>query len=376
MNEDPRSRWEDEDRRNVRIRELRAQRGAVDRRQRRPFQPLILLAWFAGVAALAAVLIFIGFLAFAPRMMSWVEANPGMIKQGIVLDFVRWYQPHALDDVPASADGGRINIEVPTGATDAEIGHLLFEKGLVRSELAFQYWVAQVGRAGSLQAGSYDLSPSLTPSEIAAALQQKAGVEVTIRIQEGWRLEQIVAYLSTTKLTMNLNDFVTLVKTPPGGPAQRVRLLPGPPHRAQPGGIPLPRYIPHQRERHGARGGREAARHVRRPAHVRSPGRHRDAEDRRQAHDRRPGGHPGEHCRARSGARLGATDDCRGLHESSEHGGLGAERGPDAPVRTGHGGERGCHREHLGLDHLVAAPADGREATSSCPRIWRDTRPT
>lgn len=215
MNEDPRSRWEDEDRRNERIRELRANRGVIDRRQRRPFQPLILLAWFAGVAALAAVLIFVGFLAFAPRLMSWVEANPGMIKQGIVLDFVRWYQPHVLDDVPAGSDGGRINVEVPTGATDAEIGHLLFEKGLIRSELAFQYWVVQVGRAGSLQAGSYDLSPSLTPSEIAAALQQQAGVEVEIRIQEGWRLEQIVAYLSTTKLTMNLNDFVALVKTPP-----------------------------------------------------------------------------------------------------------------------------------------------------------------
>ncbi len=215
MNDDPRARWEDEDRRNERIRELRAKRGVVDRRERRPFQPLILLAWFAGVAALAAVLIFVGFLAFAPRLIDWVEANPGMIKQGIVLDFVRWYQPHLLDDAPAGADGGRIGFVVPTGATDSEIGHLLFEKGLIRSEVAFQYWVIQVGKSGNLQAGSYDLSPSLTPSEIAAALQQKAGHEITIRIQEGWRLEQIVGYLSTTKLTTNLDDFVSLVKQPP-----------------------------------------------------------------------------------------------------------------------------------------------------------------
>jgi UPF0755 protein len=215
MNEDPRARWEDEDRRNERIRELRAKRGVVDRNPRRPFQPLILLAWFAGVAALAAVLIFVGFLAFAPRLIDWVEANPAMIKQGVVLDFVRWYQPHLLDDTPVSSDGGRISFDVPTGSTDAEIGHLLFEKGLIRSEVAFQYWVIQVGKSGNLQAGSYDLSPALTPSEIAAALQQKAGQEITIRIQEGWRLEQIVAYLSTTKLTMNLDDFATLVKQPP-----------------------------------------------------------------------------------------------------------------------------------------------------------------
>lgn len=215
MNDDPRARWEDQDRRNQRIRELRAQRGTVDRHPRRRFQPLMLLAWFAGVAALAGVLIFVGFLAFAPRLMAWVESNPGMIKQGIVVDFVRWYQPDALDDTPLGSDGGRITFTVPSGASDAEIGHLLFEKGLVRSELAFQYWVVQGGRSGNLQAGSYDLSPSLSPSEIVAALRQEAGQEVTIRIQEGWRLEQIVGYLSTTKLTMNLDEFASLVTAPP-----------------------------------------------------------------------------------------------------------------------------------------------------------------
>ena len=215
MNDDPRSRWENEDRRNERIRELRAQRGVIDRRPRRPFQPLILLAWMAGVAALAGVLIFVGFLAIAPRVMDWVEANPGMVNQGIVLDFVNWYRPDALADAPAGEDGGRISFQVPTGATDAQIGHLLFEKGLVRSELAFQYWVTQAGREGTLAAGSYDLSPSLTPSEIIAALRQEAGPEVTIRIQEGWRLEQVVGYLGTTKLTMDLDEFARLVQNPP-----------------------------------------------------------------------------------------------------------------------------------------------------------------
>lgn len=215
MNEDPRARWENDDRRNERIRELRAQRGTGEHRPSRPFQPLILLAWFAGVAALAAVLIFVGFLAFAPRLMDWVEANPGMVNQGVVLDFVKWYQPQVLEDTPVGSDGGRVTVEVPNGATDTQIGHLLYQKGLVRSELAFQYWVHQAGRQGTLAAGTYDLSPSLTPSEIVAALRQEAGPEITIRIQEGWRLEQIVGYLGTTKLTMNLDEFARLVKQPP-----------------------------------------------------------------------------------------------------------------------------------------------------------------
>lgn len=215
MSDDPRARWEDDGRRNERIRELRAQRQSGERRPSRRFQPLILVVWFAGVAAFAGVLILIGFLALAPRLMSWVEDNPGMIKQGIVLDFVRWYQPDALADAPASSDGGRVTIQVPTGATDSAIGQLLAQKGIVRSQLAFEYWVIQAGREGNLQAGVYDLSPGLKPSEIVAALRQEAGVELTIRIGEGWRLEQIVGYLSTTKLTMNLDEFSKLVKDPP-----------------------------------------------------------------------------------------------------------------------------------------------------------------
>ena len=79
----------------------------------------------------------------------------------------------------------RVTFQVPTGSTDTAIGQLLFQKGLIRSELAFQYYVIAAGREGTLQAGAYDLSPSLTPSAIVAALRQEKGVELTIRIGEG-----------------------------------------------------------------------------------------------------------------------------------------------------------------------------------------------
>jgi UPF0755 protein len=215
MNDGSRAPWHDDGHRNQRIRELRAQRQNTARAPHRRFQPLILIAWFAAVAALAAVLIFVGFLAFAPRLMAWVASNPSSIRQGIVLDFVRWYEPNALDDTPASTSVNRITIHVPTGANDSQIAELLLKNGLIRSELAFQYYVIQAGRQGTLQAGVYDLSPSLTPSEIVAALRQERGEEITIRIREGWRLEQIIGYLATTKLTMNLDEFHNLVTDPP-----------------------------------------------------------------------------------------------------------------------------------------------------------------
>lgn len=213
MSRPPDPRRDLEDRRNERIRRMRDERGAPGRSRR--FQPIVLLGWFAGVIALLGVLIIVGFLAFAPGLMAWVEEHPGSIEQGVVRDFVQWYQPNALADEPAADDGSRITITVENGKSDAEIGQLLFEQGVIKSRLAFQYAVMQAGRAGNLQAGTYDLSPSLTPSEIVAALRQEAGPEVTITLQEGWRLEEVVGYLGTTKLTMNLEDFAKLAQDPP-----------------------------------------------------------------------------------------------------------------------------------------------------------------
>ena len=58
-------------------------------------------------------------------------------------------------------------------------------------------------------------SPTFLPSFIIGALRQESGPEVTITILEGLRLEELVAYLGTTELTMDLDEFRTLVTTPP-----------------------------------------------------------------------------------------------------------------------------------------------------------------
>jgi len=214
MTRTPDPRWDKNEQRNARIRELRDQRDAPLRR-RRTFQPLTIVAWFAAVIGLLAILIFVGLKALSPSLFAWVEEHPGSIEHGIVRDFVEWYQPNALADIPAGEDGGRITVEVVAGANDSEIGQLLFEKGLISSQLAFQFAVLNAGRAGDLQAGVYDLSPSLRPSQIVAALKQEAGEEVSVTLIEGWRLEQVVGYLGTTKLTMNLDEFASLAIDPP-----------------------------------------------------------------------------------------------------------------------------------------------------------------
>jgi len=214
MTRPPDPSWDVDERRNARIRELRDQREAPMRRKR-TFQPLILLAWFAAVIVLVGVLIFIGLLAFSPRLMEWVEEHPGSIEHGLVRDFVEWYRPGALADEAAGEDGRRITVNVELGTNDSQIAQVLYDQGLIRSQLAFLYAVLQAGRSGDLQAGVYDLSPSLRPSQIVAALRQETGEEVTITLIEGWRLEEMVGYLGTTHLTMNLEEFASLAMSPP-----------------------------------------------------------------------------------------------------------------------------------------------------------------
>ena len=226
MTRPPDPRRDRDELRNSRIRELRDQREGP-MRKRRTFQPLILAAWFAGVIALLGVLIFVGMLAFSPRLMAWVEEHPGSIEHGLVRDFVQWYQPGALANEPAGSDGSRITIEVVAGSNDSEIARLLVEKGLVKSQLLFLYTVMQAGRSGDLQAGFYDLSPSLRPTQIVAALRQEAGEEVTITLIEGWRLEQMVGYLAGTRLTMNLEEFAAIARTPPAGLIAKYDFLAG-----------------------------------------------------------------------------------------------------------------------------------------------------
>jgi UPF0755 protein len=131
-----------------------------------------------------------------------------------VRDFVEWYRPEALADEPLGG-AGRITVTIPLGASDRQIGELLATEGLVRSSLAFQFAVLQAGREGTLEAGTYDLSPSMRPSQIVAALRNEAGEEVQLTFQEGWRLEEVVGYLGSTPLTLNLEEFAELVRRPP-----------------------------------------------------------------------------------------------------------------------------------------------------------------
>jgi UPF0755 protein len=210
------SAWEYEERRNERIRRLREDREGPMRRRRR-VQPLLLLMWIAGTIALAGVLLVLGFNAiFAPRVMAWVEDNPGAIEHGIVQDFVQWYRPEVLADEPASDEQRRVTVTIEQGATETSIGDTLFAEGLISSRIAFQYAVLNAGREGTIAFGQFDLSPTLRPSEIVSALKgEEFGPTTDVTIIEGSRLEEVVATFAASEMTMNMEEFASILYAPP-----------------------------------------------------------------------------------------------------------------------------------------------------------------
>jgi UPF0755 protein len=240
MSRRPAPMGEYEERRNARIRQLREQREGPMRRRRR-VQPLLLVAWIAGTIALLIFLIVLGFnVLFAPRVMAWVEENPGAIQHGIVQDFVKWYRPDVLADEPASDEQRRVTVVVEQGATDTSIGQLLFDEGLISSQIAFQYAVITAGREGTLPFGTYDLSPRLRPSEIVAALQGiPFGPTTSVTLREGLRLEEVVATFGQSEMTTNLEGFAALLQAPPADLLNQFDFL-----NDLPAGRSLEGYIP------------------------------------------------------------------------------------------------------------------------------------
>lgn len=247
MTRRPASPWDYEDRRNARIRQLREQREGPVRRRRR-IEPLLLLAWVAATIALVGFLLVVGFNAiFAPRVMAWVEENPRAIEHGIVQDFVEWYRPEVLADEPASDQTQRITVTIEQGATDTSIGRVLAELGLIKSEIGFQYEVIQAGREGTLPAGSYDLFATMRPSQIVAALQGQSFGEVTsVTLVEGLRLEEVVVAFGASEMTMNLEEFASLLQAPPADLLNQFEFLADLPARRSLEGYIIPETLEYQ----------------------------------------------------------------------------------------------------------------------------------
>lgn len=97
---------------------------------------------------------------------------------------------------PAAAGEAVTQFVVAPGSTARSIAQNLSDRGLISDARLFEAFVRVNGLAGSLEAGTFQLSPHMTIPQIAYALTDARAAEIAVRVREGWRLEQVADYLA------------------------------------------------------------------------------------------------------------------------------------------------------------------------------------
>jgi UPF0755 protein len=118
---------------------------------------------------------------------------------------------------PGNAYGSEQPFDIGLGESTYSIAERLQSEGLVTNAQAFRDYLVYSGLDTTLQAGEFQLSPRMTPLEIAQALQDATPTEVTFTIIPGWRLEEIAAALPTSGLDITPETFLQAAQSPPPG---------------------------------------------------------------------------------------------------------------------------------------------------------------
>ncbi len=87
----------------------------------------------------------------------------------------------------------KITVDIPIGSSVSTIGKILEDKGLITSSMVFQVY-AKSKESGNLQAGVYDLKPSMNVDQLIAALKNGKVFrhpETSFTIPEGFIIPQV-----------------------------------------------------------------------------------------------------------------------------------------------------------------------------------------
>ena len=106
----------------------------------------------------------------------------------LVIGSVVWWRENSE---PVLLEDKQIRFVIPKGRSASEIAGMLYEKGLIKSPLAFKIYVQITGVSKSIQSGEYKLSSSLSLPQIVEVLLS-GPVELWVTVPEGLRREEVV----------------------------------------------------------------------------------------------------------------------------------------------------------------------------------------
>ncbi len=108
-------------------------------------------------------------------------------------------------------DTTTVNFVIESGQSINTIGDNLLKQGLLRNRGIFKYMIMFRGLTNKVQYGSYQISPSMTTSEIISVLTSgSSSTERTITIIPGWTVEDIADYFVRIEALESKDEFLSL----------------------------------------------------------------------------------------------------------------------------------------------------------------------
>jgi len=141
--------------------------------------------------------------------------SPGIATLPIISDIIQERLGTRTTD-PAGSDTTLVTVEIAAGTGTAAIASQLRDAGLIADEIGFIYAVRAAGLDGKLQAGTFKVAASMTPTEVAIALTDPyREPTVAVALRAGIRLEQVIAKLSTLDLPFTPASVELILRDPP-----------------------------------------------------------------------------------------------------------------------------------------------------------------
>ncbi len=100
-------------------------------------------------------------------------------------------------------------VVIKKGSNVDDIANVLFLEKLIRNRVVFYVVVKQLGIERDLQAGDFELSPSMDAHTIAKTLT-KGSIDVWVTIPEGLRKEEIAELLTKELPSFSSSEFLTI----------------------------------------------------------------------------------------------------------------------------------------------------------------------
>jgi len=127
----------------------------------------------------------------------------------IVAIYFKWSAQSLLKkvEIPFSTESKAVSFDINPGDSLTVVSKNLKDAGLLEDTGIFLKYAKKIGADKKVKAGTYTLNTNMSPKSILEVFISGSRSEVWITIPEGWRIDQIAAYLAGQGVIEKASDF-------------------------------------------------------------------------------------------------------------------------------------------------------------------------